>query len=58
MTCESAGLDDSADAAEGGQSHASKGKEQCTAIRAARDVLHTRASAAAAVDNAYAGALL
>ena len=28
MTCESAGLDDSADAAEGGQSHASKGKEQ------------------------------
>ena len=55
MTCESAGLDDSADAAEGGQSHASKGKEQSEQLC---DVLHTRASAAAAVDNAYAGALL
>ena len=28
------------------------------AVRAARDVLHTRAGATAAVDDAYAGALL
>ena len=48
MTCGSAETDDCVDAARWRQG----------AVRAARDVLHTRAGATAAVDDAYAGALL
>ena len=48
MTCGSADADDCVDAAGWRQG----------AVRAARDVLHTRAGATAAVDGAYAGPLL
>ncbi len=48
MTCGSADADDCVDAAGWRQG----------AVRAARDVLHTRAGGTAAVDGAYAGALL